>query len=80
MLCLAYCVVLLPAASSWLRRQIACAEFVIAFKLYNIPIYLDNCGIGGRIARPGQRFSDAGPITLLAALRTGNHVIPVRSL
>jgi hypothetical protein len=24
--------------------------------------------MGGRIARPGQRFSDAGPLTLLAAL------------
>ena len=34
----------------------------------------------GRIARPGQRFSDARPLTLLAALSTGNHVIPVRSL
>ena len=41
-------------------------------------IYLSNCGMGGRIARPGQRFSDAGPLTLLAALSTGNHVIPVR--
>ena len=33
--------------------------------------YLSNCGMGGRIARPGQRFSDAGPLTLLAALSTG---------
>jgi hypothetical protein len=41
-------------------------------------IYLSNCGMGGRIARPGQRFSDARPQTLLAALSTGNHVIPVR--
>jgi hypothetical protein len=34
------------------------------------PIYLSNCGMGGRIARPGQRFSDARPLTLLAALST----------
>jgi hypothetical protein len=27
-------------------------------------------------SRPGQRFSDARPLTLLAALSTGNHVIP----
>jgi hypothetical protein len=27
---------------------------------------------------PGQRFSDARPLTLLAALSTGNHVILVR--
>jgi hypothetical protein len=40
--------------------------------------YLTNCGMGGRIARPGQWFSDARPLTLLAALSTGNHVIPVR--
>src|ERR1700733_979218 len=31
-------------------------------------IYLSNCGMGGRIARPGQQFSDARPLTLLAAL------------
>ena len=47
---------------------------------YDIQFYLSNCGMGGRIARPGQRFSDAGPQTLVAALSTGNHVIPVRSL
>ena len=41
-------------------------------------IYLSNCGMGGRIARPGQRFSDGRPLALLAALSTGNHVIPVR--
>jgi hypothetical protein len=43
----------------------------------NIQFYLSNCGMGGRITRPGQRFSDAGPLTLLAAL-SGNHVIPIR--
>jgi hypothetical protein len=37
-------------------------------------IYLSSCGMGGRIARPGQRFSDARPLSLLAALSTGNHV------
>jgi hypothetical protein len=26
----------------------------------NIQFYLSNCEMGGRIARPGQRFSDAG--------------------
>jgi hypothetical protein len=46
--------------------------------LSDLRIYLSNCGMGGRIARPGQWFSDARPLTLLAALSTGNHVIPVR--
>jgi hypothetical protein len=27
-------------------------------------VYLSNCGMGGKIARPGRRFSDAGPHTL----------------
>jgi hypothetical protein len=30
-------------------------------------MYLSNCGVGGRIARPGQRFSDTRPLILLAA-------------
>jgi hypothetical protein len=34
--------------------------------------------MGGGIARPGQRFSDARPLTLLAALSTRSHVAPVR--
>jgi hypothetical protein len=45
--------------------------------LSNIQLYLSSCGMGGRIAHPGQRFSNAGPLTLLAALSTGNHVIPI---
>jgi len=54
-------------------------EFLDAAK--GVPIqaafryYRGKCGMGGRIARPGQRFSDAGPLTLLAALSTGNHMI-----
>src|SRR5436190_24108305 len=34
--------------------------------------------ICGRISRPGQRFSDARPQTLLATLKAGNHAIAVR--
>jgi hypothetical protein len=41
--------------------------------------YLSNCGMGGRIARPGQRFSDTRP-TRRSILSTGNYVIPVRRL
>ena len=51
---------------------------MLAQKKPNGRLYLSNCGMGGRIPRPGQRFSDARPLTLLAALSTGNHRDPAR--
>jgi hypothetical protein len=57
---------------SWRQKPIA---FTGLPKIRITRIYLSNCGMGGRIACPGQRFSEARP---LAALSTGNHVIPVR--